>query len=79
MTSAEGAFGGGANGRVARHGTQSGYVTHMSVAQQARIHGEPWEEACDACKAAHAAYENAQRARRRREAGMPRTATGARA
>jgi hypothetical protein len=67
MTTSEGAFGGGANGRVAQHGTQSGYVTHHSAG----------EKACDACKAAHAAYVDVQRARRRGvKVALPRAGGG---
>ncbi len=51
------AFEGSTNGKVAKHGTQSGYVIH-------RTYDIPHEVCQNACKVAHRLWEAGQRKRR---------------
>lgn len=55
------AFQGSSNGRVAKHGTQSGYVTHQTY----KI---PHEVCEGACKRAHNVYVDGRRALAREKA-----------
>ena len=59
------AFQGSSNGRVAKHGTHSGYVTHQK-------NGIPHEVCGDRCRKAHNKYTTARRKVQREEARRQR-------